>query len=132
MDYNGTHAIDPMEYAGAAGMNVARVSTFMETCSGPTLSFNNSAGWPEREKLYTLDWGCIDLQVSVALRAQSMSMKIVHAINMGQILPLAWSNLTYVEMLAKIAEETERQVRPFLDAGIQADFFILGKSGGAY
>lgn len=126
MDVSGTQVIDAMDFAATAGMNVARVHTSMGMCSGPTLSFNNSAGWAEREKNYALDWGCIDLQVSVAKRAQNRSMKIVHAINMGQNLPPAWYNLTYVQVLEQISIEVKRQLQPFLDANIQPDIIILG------
>lgn len=124
-DFSNVNKIDPVEFGASYGMNAVRLATTMGQCLGPS-RLDNSPGWPEREKLFTLDLGCIDLQVRLAQRAKAVDAKVVHAINMGSPIPTAWLRYSYPQMLAALAKETSRHIQPFLDAGVQPDVVLFG------
>lgn len=58
-------------------------------------------------------------------------MKVVHTINMGPVIPSAWQQYDYSQMLVAIDGEVRRQLMPFLRAGIQPDIILFETEGSA-
>lgn len=125
--YDHSVQIDPIEYMASQGMNAIRVSTRMGQSVGPTKKVNNDGDWHARELNFQLDLGGVDVQVDLAVQAKSLGMKVVHTITIGQEIPGHWEEYSYVEMLDALQGETQRQLKPFLDKGVQPDIILLGK-----
>lgn len=125
--FNGSGSADPVDLTASLGMNAIRLSTNLSTCIGPTTHLND-IDWIPREMDFQLDLGCIDMQVKLAERSIPLGIKITHAIDFVTWIPPNWLDMSFIELLYAVGNETVRQVRPFVEAGIQSDIFILGKS----
>lgn len=130
-DFDGETVKDPFDVMESAGLNAVRVETFIDTCTGPSLPFNNSGDVLSRELNYLLDTGCIDIQVMAAELGKARNMKIILTVNFGTPIPAAWLHFNYTQMLQAIDVEVRRQVSPFLQAGIQPDIVLLENEGTA-
>lgn len=64
-NYDGITVKDPFRTLGDAGVNAFLNQATRGQCLGPT-KFVNSASTLGEELTFTLDWGCIDIQVQTA------------------------------------------------------------------
>lgn len=127
-DFDGTTVKDPISTLADAGVNAFRAETENGQCLGPT-TFNNSDDPLARELLFQLDWGCIDVKVKTAQRAVAKGMRFQLTINMGDTIPAAWESYNYEQMANAVHNETQRQLQPFLDAGLLPDIILLENEG---
>ena len=128
-DFDGKTVKDPVKTFGDAGLNAFRLETTRGQCLGPT-HFINNASTLGKELLFTLDWGCIDLQVKMAQRAKAAGMKRFElTINQGFNISKDMESLSYSQMVDNIKTETKRQLQPFLDVSIVPDVILLENEG---
>lgn len=80
---------------------------------------------------FRLDFGGVDVQVQAAQKAKARNMKIIHNANLGALIPEAWLSFSYAQMLEAIDAEMHRQLKPFLQAGVQPDIVPLENEGSA-
>ena len=57
-----------------------------ETCT----VFDNTGNVLQREMDFKLDFGHVDIQVKAAQLAKARNMKIIHNVNLGAAIPVAW------------------------------------------
>jgi hypothetical protein len=126
-DLDNNTTTDPIGALADLGFNAARVETQNGQCL-VTNGFNNANALSE-ELLFTLDWGCIDIQVNTAKQAAAKGMKIILTINMGVPIPTAWLQNSYSQMVDAITTETKRQLQPFLTAGVVPYIILLENEG---
>lgn len=115
----------PIDALTAAGFNAIRVQTSRRSSSDPTSSFDNSGNFINREMNFLLDFGNIDISVLTAGLAKERGMKVQLTINMGADIPPEWQQYNYQDMLGAITGEVQRQLQPFLQAGIQPDIILF-------
>ena len=127
-DYDETTLKDPIKTLADAGVNAVRVEATRGQCLGPT-KFDNNATTRGAELTFTLDWGCIDVQVQTAQRAMATGMRIVLTINQGLNIPAELESLSYSQMIDNIQAETKRQLQPFLAAKIVPHIIFLENEG---
>ena len=127
-DFDGTTVKDPIKTLADAGVNVVRVEGQRGQCLGPT-KFNNNATTRGEELLFTLDWGCLDIQVQTAQRAAALGMRLVLTINQGLKIPTELESLSYADMITNIQTETKRQLQPFLTAKVLPTIILLENEG---
>ena len=128
---NAHTVLNPFDAFEEAGLNAARVTTGQDISSTPTGSFNNTGDVLHRERNFGLDHGGLDIPVLTAGLAKERNMKVVHTINMGPVIPSAWQQYDYSQMLVAIDGEVRRQLMPFLRAGIQPDIILFETEGSA-
>ena len=127
-DFDGTTVKDPVKTLGDAGVNAVRIEGQRGQCLGPT-KFDNSGNVVSEELLFTLDWGCLDIQVKTAQRAVAQGMRVVLTINQGFKIPKELESLSYAAMADNVGNEAKRQLQPFLDAKIVPDVILLENEG---
>lgn len=127
-DFDNTIVKDPIQTLADAGVNAFRVEGGAGQCLGPTV-FNNTAATLGDELTFTLDWGCIDIQVKTAQQATALGMRFVLTINQGQTIPAAWESYNYTQFVAAVQTEAQRQLQPFLDAKLVPDIILLENEG---
>jgi len=126
--YDGATAIDPLDLMAEAGFNAFRVETSQGQCVAPTKWDDTNV--LNRERNFLADTGqCMDTEVKLAQRAIGKGMKMVWTQNFDELIPDAWVNHTYVQMLGEIDTEVRRQMQPFMDANIQPDIILLQNEG---
>ena len=72
------------------GLNAIRVQTWMTADSDVCTTFDNSGDVLQREMDFKLDFGHVDIQVKAAKLAKARNMRIVHNVNLGSAIPVAW------------------------------------------
>lgn len=127
-DFDGVTVKDPIKTLGDAGVNAVRVETMRGQCLGPS-HFVNAPDVGGQELTFSLDWGCIDIQVETARQAVAQGMRVVLTINQGFNISKDMESLNYAQMIDNIQVETKRQLKPFLDATILPDVILLENEG---
>ena len=127
-DFDGTTEKDPFITLGDAGVNAVRVEGMRGQCLGPTNFVNNGSTLGE-ELTFTLDWGCLDIQVQTAQRGVEQGMRVVLTINQGFNIPEGMESYSYNQMVGEVQKETKRQLQPFLDANIVPDVILFENEG---
>ena len=127
-DFDGKTVKDPFETLSDAGVNAVRIEGSRGQCLGPTQFINNGSTLGE-ELTFSLDWGCLDIQVKTAQRGTAQGMRVVLTINQGFNIPDGMEKFTYEQMVVEIQKETKRQLQPFLDARIVPDVILFENEG---
>ena len=127
-DFDGATVKDPFKTLGDAGVNAVRVEGTRGQCLGPTTFVNNGSTLGE-ELTFTLDWGCLDVQVQTAQRGVAEGMRVVLTINQGFDIPAGMESYTYSQMVGEVQAEAKRQLQPFLDAKIVPDVILFENEG---
>ena len=125
---DGQAVQDPIQTLANAGVNAFRVATSRGQCLGPTQFVNNASTLGE-ELTFTLDWGCIDIQVQTAQRGVARDMRVVLTINQGFDIPAGMESYTYEQMISEVKNEAKRQIQPFLNARIVPDVILFENEG---
>ena len=132
-DFDGIQQLPAFDAMHKSGFNAVRTQTWLstktdvETCT----TFDNSGDVLQREMDFCLDFGGVDVQVQAAQQAKARNMKIIHNVNLGALIPDAWLGFSYAQMLEAIDGEMHRQLKPFLEAGVQPDIILLENEGSA-
>lgn len=127
-DFDGKTIKDPFKTLGDAGVNALRVQGRRGQCLGPT-EFVNNGSTLGNELTFSLDWGCLDIQVKTAGRGIAQGMKVVLTINQGFDIPEGMESFTYEQMIGEVGKEAKRQLQPFLNANIVPDVILLENEG---
>ena len=127
-DFDGQTVKHPFDTLADAGVNAVRVEATRGQCLGPTHFVNNASTLGE-ELTFTLDSGCIDIQVETARRGVAKGMRVVLTINQGFDIPPELENLNYAQMVENVQNETKRQLNPFLEAKVLPDIILLENEG---
>ena len=133
-DFDDLQQLPAFDAMNKSGFNAVRTQTWMstETTDPDTCSaFDNSGNVLQREMDFKLDFGGVDVQVQAAQHAKARNMKIIHNVNLGAVIPDAWLDFSYAQMLEAIDGEMHRQLKPFLQAGIKPDIVLLENEGSS-
>jgi len=105
--YDGHTVKDPLDLMDEAGFNAFRIETYQGQCVAPTKWDDNNV--LTRERNFLADTGhCMDTDVKLSQRALAKGWKMVWTQNFDELIPDAWVNHTYVQMLAEIDTEIRR------------------------
>ena len=127
-DFDGTTVKDPFKTLGDVGVNALRIEGSRGQCLGPSQFINNGSTLGE-ELTFTLDWGCLDVQVKTAQRGVAEGMRVVLTINQGFDIPEGMEEFSYEQMVVEVQKETKRQLQPFLDVSIVPDVILFENEG---
>ena len=118
-------AADVLGFFSSQGFNCVRVATNYGQAI-TTGAYNNTGDVNNREANFLLDWGGVNKQVELALRAKALHQKVILTIVFPDDIPTSMQNITYEQSLPIITQSVYDQLYPFLDAGVQPDIINVG------